>query len=147
MEIRYKEYLNANVLYETLLTTFTRNPDIILAILLQYSQFTTKYYRDIDIKKYLKSYFDGYPFHEGLFLALLRHYKQHVQLKEGSRESSQIVNQFIDTMVSGLRRALETVPHRYSHISKLAKKIMREYLGSIYQLKTAERKIKEMEMQ
>ena len=63
MEIRYKEYLNACVLYETLLTTFTANPDILLSILLQYSDLALKYFRDIDVKKVLKSYFDAYPFH------------------------------------------------------------------------------------
>lgn len=29
MEIRYKEFLNARVLYETILTTFTANTSII----------------------------------------------------------------------------------------------------------------------
>lgn len=37
-------------------------------------------------------------------------------------------------------------PKRYSHISKLARKILREYVGSIFLIKAAERKIKEMEM-
>lgn len=78
MEIRYKEFLNARTLYETLLTTFTANPDILLTVLLQYSELALKYFGEIDVKKVLKSYFDAYPFHEGLFFALLRFYKNHV---------------------------------------------------------------------
>ena len=50
-------------------------------------------------------------------------------------------------MVEGLKRAKQTVPDKYGHISKIARKIMREYLGSIFSIKTAERKIKTMEMQ
>ena len=56
------------------------------------------------------------------------------------------MDQFTEILVNGLSRALETVPDRYAHISKLSRKIMREYVGSIYSVKTAERKIKEMEM-
>ena len=58
MEIREKEFKNARTLYETLLTTFTVNPDILLVILEQYSELAMKYFRDsIDVKELLKSYF------------------------------------------------------------------------------------------
>jgi hypothetical protein len=57
-----------------------------------------------------------------------------------------VLDQFVEIVVEGLRRALQTLPERYSHINKLARKIMREYVGSIFSVKTAERKIKEMEM-
>ena len=87
------------------------------------------------------------PFHEELFFALLRFYRQNVELKENSKESKLIIDQFIAIVVDGLRRALELVPDRYVHVSKVTRKIMREYLGSIFLVKTAERKIKEMEMQ
>jgi hypothetical protein len=128
-----------------LLTTFTSNPDVLLLVLQLYSELALKYFRDIDVRKLLASYFEAYPFHEGLFFALLRFYRQHVELKENSKDNKYITDQFIEALVNGLRRALETSPERYSHISKLANKIMREYLGSIYAIKTAERKIKEME--
>ena len=95
MEIRYKEFLNARILYETLLTTFTSNPDILLLILQQYSDLALKYFRDIDVRKLLRSYFEAYPFHEGLFFALLRFYRQHVELKEGSKDSKYVTDQFV----------------------------------------------------
>jgi hypothetical protein len=50
-------------------------------------------------------------------------------------------------MVSGLKRALENDSERYRHISKVARKYMRVYVTSIFLIKGAERKIKEMEMQ
>ena len=146
MEIRYKEFLNAKVLYETMLTTFTANPDIVAAVLQQYSELCLKYFRDIDVRKLLRSYFEAYPFHEGLFFTVLRFYRNHVEVKEGSREGKMVIEQVMDIVVEGLRRAKETLPFRYSHISKLARKIMRDYVGTIYSVKTAERKIREMEM-
>jgi hypothetical protein len=50
-------------------------------------------------------------------------------------------------MVSGLKRALENDTERYGHVSKVARKYMRTYVTSIFLIKGAERKIKEMEMQ
>jgi hypothetical protein len=85
MEIRYKEFLNARILYETMLSTFTANPDILEIILQQYADLSLKYFRDIDVRKLLKSYFEAYPFHEGLFFTVLRFYRQHVELKENNR--------------------------------------------------------------
>lgn len=56
------------------------------------------------------------------------------------------MDQFIEIVVEGLRRSIEVSIDRYGHISKLARQILREYVGSIFLVKTAERKIKEMEM-
>lgn len=50
-------------------------------------------------------------------------------------------------MVDGLRRAFENMPDSYRQINKIAKKYMRDYVPSIFLLKKAERKIKEMEIQ
>lgn len=54
------------------------------------------------------------------------------------------MNQFIKIVVDGLRRALQTLPDRYPQISKVARKIVREYVGSIFSVKSAEKQIKEM---
>jgi hypothetical protein len=50
-------------------------------------------------------------------------------------------------MVSGLKRALENDNERYGHVSKVVRKYMRTYVTSIFLIKGAERKIREMEMQ
>lgn len=62
MEIRYKEFLNARVLYETILTTFTTNTNIIAFVVIEYAELALKYFRDIDVRKVLRSYFDSFPF-------------------------------------------------------------------------------------
>lgn len=50
-------------------------------------------------------------------------------------------------LVDGLRRAFENVPDSYRQINKIAKKYLRDYVLSIFLLKKAEKKIKEMEIQ
>jgi hypothetical protein len=37
MELRYKEFQNARVIYETILTTFTTNVDIIAFVVIEYA--------------------------------------------------------------------------------------------------------------
>jgi len=62
MELRYKEFQNARVIYETILTTFTANVNIIAFVVIEYAEFALKYFRDIDAKKMLRNYFEAYPF-------------------------------------------------------------------------------------
>lgn len=63
MELRYKDYNNAKILYETILTTFTANLEIVSFIVLEYAEFSLKYFRDIEFSKgLLKTYFSAYPF-------------------------------------------------------------------------------------
>lgn len=42
---------------------------------------------------------------------------------------------------------MENTPDRYKHVSKVARKYLRNYITSIFLIKGAERKIKEMEIQ
>ena len=72
MEKRYKEFNNARMLYETILTIFTTNMDIICFILFDYAEMTLKRFSDVNVRKLLRSYFDAYPFHEEFFLSILR---------------------------------------------------------------------------
>jgi hypothetical protein len=48
---------------------------------------------------------------------------------------------------SGLRRAMENTPERYELIQKVALKNLRVYVNSIYLVKGAEKKIKEIEIE
>ena len=86
MELRYNEHVNARILYESILTTFTANLDIISFIVFEYAELALKYFRDIEPKKMLKDYFESYPFHERIFFGLLDFYIKNVELKEGGRE-------------------------------------------------------------
>jgi hypothetical protein len=60
LELRAKEYNNAKMLYESVLTVFTSNINIVAYILIEYAEFTVKYFRDVEFsKKLLKTYFDS----------------------------------------------------------------------------------------
>lgn len=147
MEIRYKEYLNARVLYETILTTFTSNTNIIAFVVFEYAELALKYFRDIDVKKMLRSYFDSFPFNENLLYGLLEFYIKHVEMKDNTKDSNEIYEQFLSIIVDGLRRAIENGVENYKQVNKISKKYLRDYIPSIYLLKKAEKKIKEMEIQ
>jgi len=47
LELRAKEYNNAKTLYETILTVFTANIDIIAYVVVEYAEFIIKYFRDV----------------------------------------------------------------------------------------------------
>lgn len=81
MEIRFKEIVNARVLYETILTTFTTNTSIVAFTLIEYAELALKYFRDIDVRKVLRSYFDSFPYSERLFFGILEFYIKHVEFK------------------------------------------------------------------
>jgi lysyl-tRNA synthetase class I len=144
MEIRYKEFVNARVLYETVLTTFTANTNIIAFVVVEYAELALKYFRDIDVRKVLRSYFDSFPFSEALLFGLLEFYIKHIEFRE-TREN-EIYEQFLAIVVDGLRRAMQNSPQDYRQIAKIARKYLRDYVPSIYLLKKAEKKIREMEM-
>jgi hypothetical protein len=67
-------------------------------------------------------------------------------MKENTRDNNDIYEQFLSIIVDGLKRALENSPESYKQINKIAKKYLRDYVPSIYLLKKAEKKIKEMEI-
>lgn len=59
---------------------------------------------------------------------------------------NEIYEQFLGIAVDGLRRALQNNPQEYRQIGKIVRKYLRDYVPSIYLLKKAEKKIREMEM-
>ena len=146
MEIRYKEFLHARVLYETILTTFTANTSIIAFVVFEYAELALKYFSDIDVRKMLRNYFDSFPFNEALFYGLLEFYIRHVEFKENPKDNNNAYEEFLGILVDGLRRAFENAPESYRQINKIAKKYLRDYVPSIFLLKKAEKKIKEMEI-
>jgi hypothetical protein len=133
------------VLYETILTTFTANTGIVAFAVIEYAELALKYFRDIDARKLLRSYFDTFPYHETLFLGILEFYIRHVEFRE--TRDNDIYEQFLAIVVEGLRRALQNAPEEYRQVGKVARKYLRDYVPSIYLLKKAEKKIREMEME
>lgn len=72
LELRAKEYNNAKNLYETILTVFATNIDIISYVVVEYAEFMIKYFRDVELsKKILKNYFESFILNEYLFLNYL----------------------------------------------------------------------------
>lgn len=58
LEMRAKDSNNAKSLYETILTVFASNINIVSFILIEYSEFMIKYFSGADFaKKLLKNYF------------------------------------------------------------------------------------------
>lgn len=47
LELRAKEYNNARSLYETILTVFTANINIVSYVVIEYAEFMIKYFRDV----------------------------------------------------------------------------------------------------
>lgn len=95
----------------------------------------------------LRNYFDSFPFNEALFYGLLEFYIRNVEFKENPKDNNNAYEEFLGILVDGLRRAFENVPDSYRQINKIAKKYLRDYVPSIFLLKKAEKKIKEMEIQ
>ena len=72
LELRAKEYNNAKNLYETILTVFTANINIVSYIVIEYAEFMIKYFRDVEFsKKVLKTYFESSTYNEYLFMNYL----------------------------------------------------------------------------
>jgi hypothetical protein len=145
LEIRCKEFNNAKILYDTVLNVFASNTEIISYIVLEYAEFVLKYFRDLEFsKRLLKNYMDAYGFNLYLFQGCLQFYIKHVELKESNRE---IFDEFTAIVLVGLAKAQTSVsPKDYLKIKNIANHQMRNYLNTIYYIKSAERKIKEPEI-
>jgi|JI9StandDraft_2_1071091.scaffolds.fasta_scaffold1647076_1 hypothetical protein len=59
-------------MYDTVLAAYQNDVDMMSYILIDYSEFIVKYYKDFDYaKKFLKTYFDILPFNQYLFTKYL----------------------------------------------------------------------------
>lgn len=82
MELRAKDFPNAKSIYEAILTIFTANLQIVVQIVIEYADFSVRYFRDIAFaKKLLQNYFSSYPFNECLFINLLEFYEKNIECK------------------------------------------------------------------
>ena len=62
-----------------MLTVFTTNLFIVTHAVLEYADFSVRYFREITFaKKLLQTYFKSYPFNEQLFIGLLEFYEKNV---------------------------------------------------------------------
>ena len=87
LELRSKEITNVKALYLTILTVFTANIDVISHSIIEYIEFSVKYFRDIsNARAILKEYFYSYPYNEYLFVNCLDFFVKHVEYKEGTKE-------------------------------------------------------------
>ena len=104
-----------------------------------------KYYRDINnAKQIFKDYFNSYPYSEYLFTNYLDFFVKHIEYKDGTKEAKEVADEFINAILTGLRKAYETLSEAdYNTIKKRVNHQMRNYILSIYLIKGAERKIKE----
>ena len=117
--------------------------------MIEYVEFYIKYFRDISYAKLiLKEYFNSYPFNEYLFLNYLEFFVKHIEYKDGTKEAKEVADEFVTTVLIGLKKAYECVSNaEYRGIKKRVNNQMRNYILSIYLIKGAERKIKEQEIE
>jgi len=103
---------------------------------LEYAEFVLKYFRDLDFsKRLLRNYLDAYGFNLYLFQNCLNFYIKHCELKESNRE---IFEEFTELVLVGLGKAQNAVEWKdYVKIRSMANHQMRNYLNTIYFIKTA----------
>lgn len=76
LEIRDKKLNSAKKLFDDILIVFQSDVEMICYILVEYSDFVVRYFRDLDYaKKLLKAYFDHLPFNHYLFTKYLEFIK------------------------------------------------------------------------
>ena len=77
----------------------------------------------------------------------LEFFIKHIEYKDGIKESKEVADEFIDTILNGLKKAFSVLSSSdYKKLKKRINNLLRNYILSIYLIKGAERKIKEQEV-
>lgn len=123
-----------------MLGVYQNDVDMMCYILVEYSEFIVKYYKDFDYaKKFLKTYFDILPFNQYLctkFLDFMKNFEN----KEGFYEELML---FINEALGKARKTLND--QEFTSLTKIIKFYLRSTLGSIYLIKISEHKMLEAE--
>ena len=81
--------------------------NIVAYTLIEYAEFTIKYFRDIEFsKKLLRTYFDSSVYNEYLFLNYLEFFINHLEYNDDNKESKENFDSFIHVLCTGLRKTL-----------------------------------------
>jgi hypothetical protein len=140
LEIREKQWSSAKTLYDSLMTLYQSDIELLVYVVVEYSDFVVKYYKDLEYaKKLLKTYFDHLPFSQYLFTKYLEFLK-HFENKEG------YYDELMQLIGEALTKAKNTLPDpQFAAVLKTLRYYLRSTLTSIYLIKLSERKMMEVE--